>query len=599
MLPNEGQRRKGDTRAPALSSALAPRLTHHWLCEQEAFVEVARHPSLKANVCDHDVVAQESFFGTKSYMKLDGVGTSDDGVSIVIMNVTEYSPTWPQLARSSSGDNPWGVDPAGYLHNGRKSGGFDSEDLLQLNLCANRMLKTKSCFVAKGPAPSDPVTLSKASIRIFGLDHRKDQGSTEDLGTGVVQFTCPGGNFKLHGMEAEIGSPAGEFMVHMDDTTMALKRPTDPTDISPAGLQVHTFDCPPAGKLVTLWSSRSGNGGDEGVVIVNYVNVDCFDITVANLRVALPTSRSRQAIEAHGLALQRLRNSEEIYQDDPTWKLDQGECAFGQSGRNWLMAGLKGRDGSNECEPPPPKPQLAELDASASSPPPPVLTVHGDPMAKIGDRSGEHLWIASGVLTPLLEWTSDAGRRMVLAGRTIDRRSSGSQWFKQLVVSADGVRSLDVSAEMTDRGTVKILLDGKAIRDTPVLGATRLFASEQQNVTLQMSKRPGKHVNRGDPNIDDQMELDADGLRMTIWTSKAKKFTTGAEQSMYLHLNFKMEHGVPRGAKGLLAELAGDVPMSEATRAMLKQGREREREREILFALKQRREGGRPLQPSE
>ena len=68
---------------------------------------------------------------------------------------------------------------------------------------------------------------------------------------------------------------------------------------------------------------------------------------------------------------------------------------------------------------------------------------------------------------------------------------------------------------------------------------------------------------------------------------------------MYLHLNFKMEHGVPRGAKGLLAELAGDVPMSEATRAMLKQGREREREREILLALKQRREGGRPLQPSE
>ena len=39
--------------------------------------------------------------------------------------------------------------------------------------------------------------------------------------------------------------------------------------------------------------------------------------------------------------------------------------------------------------------------------------------------------------------------------------------------------------------------------------------------------------------------------------------------------------------------------MSEATRAMLKQGREREREREILLALKQRREGGRPLQPSE
>ena len=602
MLPNEGQRRKGDTRAPALSSALAPRLTRHWLREQEAFVEVARHPSLKANVCDHEVVAQESFFGTKSYMKLDGVGTSDDGVSFVIMNVTEYSPTWPQLAKTSSRDNPWGVDPAGYLHNGRKAGGFDSGDHLQLNLCANRMLKTKSCFVAKGPAPSNPVTLSKASIRIFDVDHGKDRGTTQEVGTGVVQFTCPGGSFKLHGIETEKGSPAGEFMVHMDDTTMALKRPTDPTDISPAGLQVHTFDCPPAGKLVTLWSSRFGKAEDiptdtgnldqiqeQSMVIVNYVNVDCFDMTLANLPAVYEVGTA-QAIEDEGVAIQRLQNSEEINEGDVTWKLDQGECAFGQSGRNWLMAGLKGPQGSDKCESPPPSPpmpplmppamQLAELVASPS--PPPLLTVHGDPMAKIGDKSGEHLWIASGVLTPLLEWTSATGKRMVLAGRTIDRRASGSQWFKQLVVSADGMRSLDMSADMTERGTVKVLLDGKAIRDTPVRGATSLFASASQNVTLRMSQRPKKHMDIDDQPAD-EMVVNADGLRMTVWTSKAKKFTDAVEQSMYLHLNFKMEHGVPQGARGLLAELAGDAPMSEATRAMFKQARR----------------GGRPLQPSE
>jgi len=88
-------------------------------------------------------------------------------------------------------------------------------------------------------------------------------------------------------------------------------------------------------------------------------------------------------------------------------------------------------------------------------------------------------------------------------------------------------------------------------------------------------------------DIDDQpadeMIVDADGLRMTVWTSKAKKLTDAEEQSMYLHLNFKMEHGVPQGAKGLLAELIGDAPMSEATRAMFKQGRR----------------GGQPLQPPE
>ena len=930
-------------------------------------------------MCDHGVDAEETFFGTKSYMKLDGVGTTDnwdDDLSIVIMNISQYTSTWPQLAKAGSlNKNPWGVKPAGYLNNGRKTGTFDSGDILQLNLCANRMVKIKSCFVTAHP-PSDPVTLSKASIRIFDLDHGKDEGANQDMGPEAIQFACPGGSFKLHGSEVEEDSPSSEFMVHMDDTTRALERPTDPTDISPNGLQVHTFDCPPAGKLVTMWSSRFGKGEDnptdtqnldqiqeQSMVIVNYANVDCFDITLANLP-AVYEEGTAQAIADQGFAIQRLQNSEEIDEGDVTWKLDQGECAFDQSGRNWLLAGLKGPEGSDKCESPPPSPpstpvaeegivctnvdfDTATLDVSnmggsqyccvecaddtsklccptrnnkgeedtykvkkdiyydgnvcetdvpelfgttsyvkldgvqtnpnalatslvimntteylstwpkgknmqgylmngrksdtvvidelfqlnlcanrvtklkscfvdtetsdkvtlrqasmrffdidhgketddgegkndhmgpeviqfqcpggsfqlyglevedpddgeflvnmdtksktlefphdkssvgisangleihqyecppagewvtlwssragegkenpmdiehlnklqeqsmvvvnyvnvdcfevvvanlpsqyergsfnenldaiqllkdskeisetwpemgkgecelgqrgrnwlfaghgdipetecspppmppstppasppaepgalspppAPSPPPPLLTVHGDPMAKIGDKSGEHLWIASGVLTPLLEWTSATGKRMVLAGRTIDRRASGSQWFKQLVVSADGTRSLDMSAEMTDRGTVKVMLDGKAIRDTPVLGATSLYASTHQNVTLRMSKRPAKHVN-GDVNIDDQMEIDADGLRITVWTSKAKKFTSGAEQNVYLHLNFKMEHGIPQGGRGLLAELAGDVPMSEATRAMFKQGRQ----------------GGRPLQPS-
>ena len=92
------------------------------------------------------------------------------------------------------------------------------------------------------------------------------------------------------------------------------------------------------------------------------------------------------------------------------------------------------------------------------------------------------------------------------------------------------MRSLDVSAEMTDRGTVKALLDGKAIRDTPVLGATRLFASTEQNVTVHMSKRPHAEI---DGRQADEMAVVAGGLRMTIWTSKAKKFTDPVEQSMY------------------------------------------------------------------
>ena len=136
-------------------------------------------------------------------------------------------------------------------------------------------------------------------------------------------------------------------------------------------------------------------------------------------------------------------------------------------------------------------------------------------------------------------------------------------------VAADGARVGD--------GAVPINMQSNATEEDG--DASELFASLGLDATY---KRPKKHMDIDDQPAD-EMVVNADGLRMTVWTSKAKKFTSGAEQSMYLHLNFKMEHGVPQGARGLLAELAGDAPMSEATRAMFKQGRQ----------------GGRPLQPSE
>ena len=599
--------------------------SHLWYCccpptlvsfHPQYTLEVDKDVYFDSNVCETDV---PELFGTTSYFKMDGVQTNPNAraTSILIMNTSEYLATWPQPSSTTwvpkpgdvSGHGPKGIKPRGYLNNGRKSGAKPIDELIQLNLCANRMTKLKACFVDQ--ESSDPVTLRKASMRFFDIDHGKEEfgghgeGKNDHMGPEVMQFQCPGGTFELYGLEVE-DPDDGEFLVNMDTKSKTLEFPHDRSleGVSPNGLQIHTYDCPPAGEWVTLWSSRAGTGKDnpqdlshldkvqeQSMVIVNYVNVDCFDVILANL----PSQYERGSHNENANAIQLLKDSKQITASWP--ELGTGECTWDQNGRNWLFAGLEG-EREVECSPPPsppmspsPHPMLPPnppspsptpaLPVTAPSPPPPLLTVHGDPMAKIGDKSGAHLWIASGVLTPLLEWTSAAGKRMVLTGRTIDRRASGSQWFKQLVVSADGTRSLDMSAEVTDRGTVKILLDGKAIRDTPVLGATSLYASAHQNVTLYMSKRPRKHMDVADDQPADEMEIDADGLKMTVWTSKARKFTSAAEQNMYLHLNFKMEHGVPKGAKGLLAELAGDVPMSEATRAMFKQGRR----------------GGRPLQP--
>ena len=124
--------------------------------EQLEEIEVDRNPDgfagiFESNICDDGVDAQESFFGTRSYLKLDGISTNPDfDLSIIIMNLTEYASTWPRLKHvrtPPNPGNPWGVQPAGYLSNGRKSGTAASGDLIQLNLCANRMVKVKSCFV--------------------------------------------------------------------------------------------------------------------------------------------------------------------------------------------------------------------------------------------------------------------------------------------------------------------------------------------------------------------------------------------------------------------------------------------------------------------
>ena len=64
--------------------------------------------------------------------------------------------------------------------------------------------------------------------------------------------------------------------------------------------------------------------------------------------------------------------------------------------------------------------------------------------------------------------------------------------------------------------------------------------------------------------------FDEVGLTLTIYPSKAAKFEAKREQDRNAHLNLRFEAGIPLDARGLFAELSGAVPMSEATRALLK-----------------------------
>ena len=228
----------------------------------------------KFNLCEPDV--------TESFFRLDNIQTVDgmDKIAMISKNLTEYSPVWPV-----QGGN------MGYLNNGRKVGKTAASELMQLNLCANRVLALETCFVDATTADT-AVALSTAAVRFFDLDHGKDP----DMGPEVIQFKCPGGTFTLYGNEQEDEDDV-EFLVHMNNASKALERPRS-GEMTVNGLPVNVYDCPADG-WVTLWSSRAGVAKDNptqaeipldpnlgplqelSMIQVNFTNVDCFQVNFA------------------------------------------------------------------------------------------------------------------------------------------------------------------------------------------------------------------------------------------------------------------------------------------------------------------------------
>lgn len=324
--------------------------------------------------------------GDTSYMKLQGVQTDPDvsAISLIVKNRTEYFPVWPVLGTCAteqcnqkdftrnhdSGDS---LKPAGYLNNGRKTGTIQANDLLQINLCSNRILALEACFVDDD---NDPVVLSNTALRFFDIDHGKNFAQ----GPEVMQFMCTGGHFTLYGFEQD-GQADTEFMVHMSKNAQALKRPST-GEVTVNGLPVNVFDCP-NNEWVTIWSSRIGKGKDNptssvipldpvngkpqerSMVQIDFVEQDCMKISFANMPVAyhmhLEDTRDMDKIDRLYASLEL---TPENYPDIGT-----GDCAYDQSGRNWLFAGLKGET-KRDCSPsspppsPPAPPQPPMCDAS-------------------------------------------------------------------------------------------------------------------------------------------------------------------------------------------------------------------------------------------
>jgi len=175
-------------------------------------------------------------------------------------------------------------------------------------------------------------------------------------------------------------------------------------------------------------------------------------------------------------------------------------------------------------------------------------------MFKVG-KYGQHIWLKSEELTPLLTWKDDDGKTYTFEGKTFEKKEANSQWFSQFVVKAEGDSVLDVQRKddsSPGASSMRVLLDSKEVHNTTNL----LQHSASANVSLTYG-----HT----------LEIQAAGLTMTIFSSSAKKFSKGDEMRVQnAHLNVKFDAGLPQHSSGVFAEMAGVAVMSEATKAMIK-----------------------------
>jgi hypothetical protein len=293
------------------------------------------NPYHKANLCAIPGT------GMEGVIKLSGVQTLGPKINLIIKNVTEYSPAWPQ-ARPHKSQH---LTPMkGYLFNGRKSDDSLLEDAIQLNVCGDTYVTAQYCFEH---ASGEAITMERAAIRIFDIDHGKN---TALKGPEVVQFKCTGGSFSIFG-------DAPDLLFK----SLTVGKPINVEHgYTKNGLTRTTFACP-NDEFVTLWSRRYGDAADNpknvsmgsldrlqelSMIMVNFSNVECFNVTFANMPESYHQDRWDMVSRAAG---GNPLNSSFAITPHNFPDLAVGECPPGQTGRNFMISGKYDVDYTAPC----------------------------------------------------------------------------------------------------------------------------------------------------------------------------------------------------------------------------------------------------------
>ena len=200
-------------------------------------------------------------------------------------------------------------------------------------------------------------------------------------------------------------------------------------------------------------------------------------------------------------------------------------------------------------------------------------TLSAGPTFKYGGKWFKFALPHRGESVPLLSW-SEGDQQYVLKGSTFGTSWTGddtTQWFGHFEVARvmggfdiillevsknDGRRTYQRLARTLGPATMKV-----------AFGNSVPMASDKQSqdgvdVTLHETD-----ATFGDRN-GEELSVGVGGFHFQVSSGAASKYTSAFDQRKYSHLNFQLKQ-MPLGAHGLLAELAGEQPLSDETKSFL------------------------------
>ena len=281
----------------------------------------------------------------------------DELVHMVITNLTNYYPVYPQYTKNEDGEAELDHTREGWLSNGQKDEHRISEGLVQFNQCNARTLDAEICFVE---IDHKAIYMHDVRIRIFDFDMGKHKTELRK-GPEAMQFNCAGGFFEVYGDNPPYVSwPAGKPIEVTKNATYN-------------GLTAHRYKCPDD-DYVTMWANMDGTRADNPttpdpasltadqemrMIMIEFANTQCAPMTFASM-----PPRYRQVEGGWDMSLDASNGGNPL---NGTLKLDYANfkdlkdepCGHDGAGRNVMLSGYFDQSDVVMCNhpsPPPPAP---------------------------------------------------------------------------------------------------------------------------------------------------------------------------------------------------------------------------------------------------